>query len=142
MRGIEHTGFIVNDLEKSINFYRKLGFNLLRKTSMPHAMMYLGETIIELSPGLNIQPHGFHLALYTDNIEEDVAKLTEQGIESTPIETAQGPLISRIKVGIVEYADPHPVDSKLVDCMMPNMNWKRTTFKDPDGINIELWQRN
>ncbi len=44
--------------------------------------------------------------------------------------------------GVVELADPIPEGPKLLGCMTPTEKWKRVSFKDPDGISIELWQRN
>ena len=67
MTKIEHTGFTATDLETSIQFYQKLGFKTLRKTNIPHAMLYLEDTVIEITQGQ--KPTGFHLALTTDNIE-------------------------------------------------------------------------
>ncbi|MFH1179056.1 MAG: VOC family protein [Candidatus Bathyarchaeota archaeon] len=139
MIGFEHIGFTVTDLDTSVAFYTRLGFRLLRKTNMPHALMYLGDAVIELTQGPPSQ--GFHLALSTDNIVTDVALLQENGIETTQIQDNQTPLIKEKKQKITEYADPTPTDPKLYDCMMPNTGWKRATLKDPDGVHIEIWQR-
>ncbi len=139
MIGFEHTGFTVTDLDASVAFYTRLGFKLLRKTNTPHALMYLGDAVIELTQGP--PPQGFHLALSTDHIEADVALLRMNGIETTQIQDNQTPLIRDMKNKITEYANPAPTDPKLYDCMMPNMGWKRASLKDPDGIHIEIWQR-
>ncbi|HHL41663.1 MAG TPA: VOC family protein, partial [Candidatus Bathyarchaeota archaeon] len=48
MIGLEHPGILVSDLERSIKFYEKIGFKILRKTNRPHAMMYLGDAILEI----------------------------------------------------------------------------------------------
>ena len=75
MKGIEHTCISVNDLERSIEFYKKIGFKILRKTTRPHAMMYLGNDILEIIPRLEEDrrngfspPFPFHIAFYTDNL--------------------------------------------------------------------------
>jgi len=139
MTRIEHTGFTVTDLETSIQFYKKVGFKTLRKTNIPHAMLYLENTIIELTQGT--KPQGFHIALTTPNIETYTQELRNKGIETTPIQDKTTPLIRDMKQKITEYADPTPQTQELIDCMIPNTNWKRTTLKDPDDIHIEIWQR-
>ena len=139
MTKIEHTGFTATDLETSIQFYQKLGFKTLRKTNIPHAMLYLEDTVIEITQGQ--KPTGFHLALTTDNIEAYTAELQKQGIQTTPIQDNQTPLIRDMKQKITETADPTPTSQQLIDIMTPNTNWKRTTLKDPDNIPIEIWQR-
>jgi catechol 2,3-dioxygenase-like lactoylglutathione lyase family enzyme len=148
MKGIEHPGIYVSDLEKSIEFYQKLGFQTLRKTTRPHAMMYLGNDILEIMPRLEeVEKEGFsppfpyHIAFYTDDIEEDLANLHEQGIETGEVFWVTGSALENTREGIVEYADPSPVDPKLFGCMMPSNKWKVVRFKDPDGINLEIWQR-
>jgi catechol 2,3-dioxygenase-like lactoylglutathione lyase family enzyme len=139
MTKIEHTGFTVTNLETSIQFYKKLGFKTLRKTSIPHAMLYLNDTVIELTQGA--APTGFHIALTTDNIEAYIAELNRQGIETSPIQDNQTPLIRDMKQKITETATPPPHQQTLQNIMTPNNNWKRTTLKDPDNIPIEIWQR-
>jgi len=148
MLGIEHPAIYVSNLEQSIEFYMKLGFNILRKTKRPHAMMYLGNDIIEIIPGLDKMkedgfspPYPFHLGFYTDDIEKDVAELRRKGIEVGDITSFSGSSLDSALAGIVEYADPYPEDSKLFGCMKPSDKWRRVGFKDPDGINIEIWQR-
>ena len=145
MNGIEHPGILVSDLERSIGFYQKLGFKILRKTSRHHVMMYLGNDILEITPGLDDvakkthSSFSFHLSLHTDNIEEDVTHLRELGIEIGEIMRFSGKVLEALIDAVVEYAEPVPDDSKLLGCMKPSENWKRVAFKDPDGISIELW---
>jgi len=148
MLGLEHPCIYVSDLEKSIEFYKKLGFKILRKTNRPHAMMYLGTDIIEIIPELDkIQkdgfspPYPFHLGFYTDDIGAVVASLREQGIEAGDIVSYSDSALEDALAGIIKYADPVPEDSKLLGCMKPSKKWRRVGFKDPDGINIEIWQR-
>ena len=149
MIGIEHPAIYVTDLEISIDFYQKLGFKILRKTNRPHAMMYLGNDIIEIMPRLDelknqgfSPPFPYHLALHTDNIEEDVARLQEEGIETGEIVTFSDTRLENLLAGVVEYAEPNPDNPKLFGCMKPSENWRRVAIKDPDGIDIEIWQRN
>jgi catechol 2,3-dioxygenase-like lactoylglutathione lyase family enzyme len=89
MLGIEHPAIYVSDLEKSIRFYKKLGFKMLRKAEGIRALMYLGTDIIEIIPSLNkmredgfTPPYPYHIGFYTDDIERDLAELHMQGIET------------------------------------------------------------
>lgn len=152
MKGIEHTCIFVSDLERSIEFYKKLGFKILRKTSWPHAMMYMGNDILEIIPQLEqykkegfSPPYPYHLAFYTDDIEEDVRKLNEQGIETSPISTMSRSQFDSSEVQMVEQAEPEPSDPKLYGCMIPSEDegqpWKSVKFNDPDGIPLEIRQR-
>ncbi len=100
---IEHTGITVNDLEKSINWYKNnFGFEEVKRFEKPSlklrgASLKLGENFLEI-----ICPYDFnsdfankrtnvidalsagginHLALSVDNIEDSYKKLGESGAE-------------------------------------------------------------
>ncbi len=53
MLGIEHPAIYVSDLERSIEFYEKLGFKILRKAEGIRALLFLGNDIIEIIPSLD-----------------------------------------------------------------------------------------
>ena len=151
MKGIEHPAIYVSDLERSIDFYQKLGFKILRKTSTPHAMMYLSNDILEIIPRLEEKEEGFsppfpyHIGFYTDNLDEDVRRLKELGINTGPITSTSCTQLAKSSARVVEHAEPEPTDLKLLGCMIPsedeNRPWRRVRFLDPDGITLEIWQR-
>ena len=152
MKGIEHPAIYVSDLERSIIFYKKLGFKILRKTAIPHVMMYLDNDILEIIPRLEEDiktgfspPFPYHLGFYTDNLEEDVKRLSMLGIDTGPIITTSRLQLAGSRARILEHLKPEPTDPKLLGCMIPsedeNRPWQRVRFNDPDGIILEIWQR-
>jgi catechol 2,3-dioxygenase-like lactoylglutathione lyase family enzyme len=153
MLGIEHPAIYVSDLEKSIDFYKKLGFKILRKTARPHAMMYLGTDILEIIPSLEQNkrdgfrpPYPYHIGLYTDDIDEDIRRLNAQGIKTGPVRITTRKQLQSSQARVLEHAEPEPSNPKLLGCMIPsedeNKPWKTMRFEDPDGITVEIWQRN
>ena len=93
IRQIEHTAIIVTDMDRSIAFYRSLGFEVrLRGTNPAREMTFLYlpqhpgveiELIRELNPDTTFSEDGIvnHLAFRVDHIEETIAALKEQGVE-------------------------------------------------------------
>lgn len=143
----EHACIMVNDLEKSINFYTKVfGFKILRKTARPHAFLYLGRDTLEIIPDKEINQKTprplFHLAFYTNKpLEKEVKRLNKMGIKTRPIVTT-----TFQQAQIVQMSEPPPTDPKLLGVMKPGTKdpkkaWKWISFKDPDGIMIEICER-
>ena len=156
MLGIEHPAIYVSDLEKSIEFYKKLGFRILRKTARPHAMMYLPGTnsIIEIIPDLEqfkkdgfTPPFPYHIGFYTDDLDGWVKRLNAEGIETDPVRESSRTTLDKGRARIVEHPPEVEVasDPTLLGCMIPSEDeerpWKSMRFKDPDGITLEFWQR-
>jgi catechol 2,3-dioxygenase-like lactoylglutathione lyase family enzyme len=148
MIGFEHTCISVSDLERSIEFYKKLGFKILRKAEGIRAIMFLGNDIIEIIPKLDkmkkdgfTPPFPFHIGFHSDDLEKDVALLHEQGIETGPVVHWVGERLEKSLAEHTQYAEPAPEDPKLLGCMMPSEEWKGVLLKDPDGIVLEIWQR-
>ena len=143
----DHVGIMVSDVEKSIDFYsRVFGMQILRKTSRPHAVMYLGEDILEIIPDKEVSQKTpkpiYHLAFYTDMpLEEEVKRLNAMGIETSPILTT-----TIEEARIVQTPETPPKSEKLQGAMKPGTKdprkpWKRINFCDPDGILLELLER-
>ena len=148
MLGIEHTAIYVSDLEKSVDFYKKIGFKILRKAEGIRAIMFLGDSIIEIIPSLEKMkqdgfspPYPYHIGFHTDDIEKDLTMLHEQGIETGEIFQWTGARLENALAENTEYADPPPKTPKLLGCMMPSEKWKAVRLNDPDGIVLEIWQR-
>lgn len=122
LNSIHHIAIIVSNYEISKNFYVNiLGFKIIRENYRKERNSYkldlkIGDSEIELfsmneCPKRLTRPEACglrHLAFRVDNIEDVIAELNSNGIESEPIR-------------IDEYT-----------------NKKFTFFKDPDGLPLEL----
>ena len=122
LNSIHHIAIIVSNYEISKNFYVNiLGFEIIRENYRKERNSYkldlkIGNSEIELfsmneCPKRLTRPEACglrHLAFRVDNIEDVIAELNSNGIESEPIR-------------IDEYT-----------------NKKFTFFKDPDGLPLEL----
>ena len=122
LNSIHHIAIIVSNYEISKNFYVNiLGFEIIRENYRKERNSYkldlkIGDSEIELfsmneCPKRLTRPEACglrHLAFRVDNIEDVIAELNSNGIESEPIR-------------IDEYT-----------------NKKFTFFKDPDGLPLEL----
>src|SRR5215216_5812587 len=79
MRGVHHTGIIVSDLERSIDFYRDvLGLELLTEPSPVFDDPQLGK-------GLGVP--GAALRIATFAVGDDVVELLEYAAPPSPIDT-------------------------------------------------------
>jgi catechol 2,3-dioxygenase-like lactoylglutathione lyase family enzyme len=112
MLGIEHPAIYVSDLEKSIEFYKKLGFKILRKTASPHAMMYQPSSndIIEIIPRLEQNkkdgfkpPFPYHIGFYTDDLDGWIKRLNAEGIKTTPVNVSTRTTLANGRSRIVEH---------------------------------------
>lgn len=118
---IHHVAIICSDHEKSLEFYRKIGFCLIREVWRPErqdhlTMLQAGNITLELfsrpdAPQRVTDPEALglrHLAFQVDHMEEAVRWLKSLGIETEPIRE------DSINGG------------------------KMTFFRDPDGLPLEL----
>ena len=143
----EHAAIMVSDLERSIDFYSKVfGMEILRRTSKPHAFLYLGNDALEIIPDKEVSQKTprplYHLGFYTDKpLEEEVKRLNAMGIETSPIRTT-----TLEQAQIVQMPESLPRNAKLQGAMKPGTKdpkkpWKFVRFNDPDGILLEIWER-
>ncbi len=118
---IHHVAIICSDHEKSLEFYQKIGFHLIRDVWRPErqdhlTMLQLGSITLELfsrpdAPQRVTDPEALglrHLAFQVDRMEEAVRWLKNLGIETEPVRE------DGINGG------------------------KMTFFRDPDGLPLEL----
>ncbi len=122
LKHIHHVAIITSDYEKTKDFYvRKLGFKVIRENYREDRADYkidlqLGDCELEVfvvknAPARPSYPEALglrHLAFKVKDIEEAVAWLNEQGIETEPIR---------------------------FDVFTQN---RMTFFKDPDGLPLEI----
>jgi len=116
---IDHVALHVTDLDGSVKFYEKhFGFKHYFQhaagSGAQIAYLKLGDTVLELTHHFDGAMTGFHFCLETDNFDETVAKLQNDGVK----------LIRA----------PHDTAARE-----PRENgWRRVVFAGPDGEQIEL----
>lgn len=113
--GIDHIEIIVRDVEKHVEFYQKLGFNLIKRTDHHGGSAELqlpgeNQPIIEIhallteeNPGIN------HISFRCDDVDATYEELTAKGIDF--------------------YEAPSPV---------PVTGRRNALFRDPDGWRLQL----
>ena len=122
---IEHIGIIVEDIDRTIKFYEKLGFKLLgpprdRPTgSGKVCFLKKGHTMYEVfSPPREGQTVGVdHIAYTVDNIEKVYEELSKEGYQFTRGKDGAPSKINQM---------PAPMARKLL------------FLTDPDGLVIQL----
>ena len=91
--GIQHIGLPTNDLEKTIDFYQTLGFEVIHRVSIPSdnvAFLKLKNTVVEAYQSTGApQAKGFdgaidHIALDVDDVEAVWEAVQAAGL--TPME--------------------------------------------------------
>ena len=81
---------------RSIQFYEKLGFELLLQKEDKYATMIRGDFVMSISPvkaseslttyrQFKLPPYGVEIVLYTDRVKELRAELMQQGLTATEI---------------------------------------------------------
>ena len=142
MRGVHHTGIIISDLERSIDFYRDvLGLELLTEPSPVFDDPQLGK-------GLGVP--GAALRIATFAVGDDVVELLEYAAPPSPIDTPmpQNALgahhvafrVDDIAAKVAELEDRGVTFLSPVNRVDEGVlaGWRWVYFRDPDGITLEL----
>ena len=127
IKSIEHIGIMVNDINQSVEFYTTvLGFLILRKIEMDEfsavfvekdgskieLMEYRGKNVPKRSKGTELKigsiPLNDHISFSVEDIEDTVIELKNKGVKLE--------------------LEPMELESGM----------KLASFKDPDGVLIEL----
>lgn len=135
---LDHTGFIVKDLDKSLDFYvNKLGFEL---------KMRWYETAEQCQPGMGVPGGDMELAkLEGYGTVVEVSQFLHSAGSDEPIEP------NRIGVGhvsftvndlpaLVEYLKGEGVELASEPMVVPELNITWVHVLDPDGIRVEFMQ--
>jgi lactoylglutathione lyase len=116
---IDHVAIHVSDLRRSIDFYEKhFGFKHYFQHAasggLQIAYLKLGDTVLELTHHSEGEMKGFHFCLETDNFDQTITKLQNDGVKllRAPHDTAA--------------REPRET------------GWRRVVFAGPDGEQIEL----
>ena len=85
VKGLSHIGIFVTDMERSVDFYKRLGFTLDNEANIhvKLAFMSAGTCLIELIEQKDLsRPAGVidHIAMEVDDIEAAVAQAKANGI--------------------------------------------------------------
>jgi lactoylglutathione lyase len=116
---IDHVAVHVSDLDRSIKFYEqhfgsKHYFQHAAGGGLQIAYLKLGDTVLELTHHPGEALSGFHFCLETDNFDETIAQLQQNGVKL--IRAAH------------DTAAREPREN----------GWRRVVFSGPDGEQIEL----
>ncbi|HUV54323.1 MAG TPA: VOC family protein [Candidatus Krumholzibacteriaceae bacterium] len=98
MTKLDHIGFIVSDLEKSLAFYQKLfGFKVVKRFTFGTSNIVLldvGDGLLELiqrpGPGTPPVENRSHIALLEPDFDEKVKTLGKMGVEKRLIDGDNG----------------------------------------------------
>ena len=116
--GLSHIGIFVKDMEKSIDFYKRLGFTLDNRASIHVKLAFLsaGTCLIELIEQKDVtRAAGVvdHIAMEVDDIDAAIKRAKENGIAMD-----ESSVISRDILGGI----------------------KHMFFEGPDGERLEFFQ--
>ena len=101
--GLAHIGVFVKDIEKSVDFYKRLGFTLDNEveTTVKLAFLSAGTCLIELVEKNDIPPRNAgavdHIAVVVDNIDAAIKNAVTQGIEIDPSKVSELPILGGVK---------------------------------------------
>jgi catechol 2,3-dioxygenase-like lactoylglutathione lyase family enzyme len=148
----EHISIVVNDLEKSIEFYTKIfGYTLARKTETS-AYLYLGTDLLEIMQSISPKeidkpktPEGWwkkahesigisHIGFRVDDMDKTLERLTMLGVD-----IVRPPSVFKPNMKFVLELE----DDKLKRAIQgPEKGWWRIAYvADPDGIILEIVER-
>ena len=142
MRGLHHTGIIVSDLERSIDFYADvLGLEMLTEPSPVFDAPELGEAL-----GVP----GAALRMATFRVGDGTLELLEYSAPASPIgaplpqnaigshhvallvDDIQATFEDLVARGVNFLSEPNEIDEGVLQ------GWRWVYFTDPDGITLEL----
>jgi len=109
--GLAHIGVFVKDIEKSKDFYKRLGFTLDKEeeTTVKLAFLSAGTCLIELVEKSDIPPRAAgsidHVAVVVDDITAAIENVKAQGIAIDASTIATMPILGGIKNVFFEGPD-------------------------------------
>ena len=110
IKGLAHIGVFVNDIDKSIDFYKRLGFTLDNEATLDIRLAFLsaGTCLIELVEIKGERPAGVvdHICVEVDDIDAAIENAKASGIEIDASKVASIPnLLGGIKNVFFEGPD-------------------------------------
>ena len=101
--GLAHIGVFVRDMDKSIDFYKRLGFKLDKEEQLGIRLAFLsaGTCLIELveKTDIPLRDAGVvdHVAVVVDDIVAAIENAKEQGIEIDASKISEVPILGGVK---------------------------------------------
>jgi lactoylglutathione lyase len=109
--GLAHIGVMVKDMDKSLDFYKRLGFVLDKEEQLHIRLAFLsaGNCLIELVEQKNMPPRPAgvvdHIAVVVDNIEAAIENAKANGIEIDASKVSTVPVLGGVKNVFFEGPD-------------------------------------
>ena len=101
--GLAHIGIFVKDIEKSIDFYKRLGFTLDKEEapSIRLAFLSAGTCLVELIEQKDMSKRASgpvdHLAVVVDDIQAAIENAIAQGINIDASTVSEVPILGGVK---------------------------------------------
>jgi len=109
--GLAHIGVFVKDIDKSMDYYKRLGFAVDKEEAMGIRLAFLsaGNCLIELVEQKDLPARNAgvvdHVAMAVDNIEAAIANAKANGIEIDASTVGSAPILGGIKNVFFEGPD-------------------------------------
>jgi len=99
--GLAHIGVFVKDMQKSLDFYKRLGFNLDKEEDIGIKLAFIsaGTCLIELVEKPDARENGVvdHVAMEVDNLEAAIENAKANGIEIDASTISEVPILGGVK---------------------------------------------
>jgi len=109
--GLAHIGIFCKDIEKSMDYYKRLGFTIDKEESLGIRLAFIsaGNCLIELVEQKELPPRTAgvvdHVAMVVDNLEAAIANAKAKGIEIDESTVNSVPILGGVKNVFFEGPD-------------------------------------
>ena len=109
--GLAHIGIFVKDIEKSMDYYKRLGFTVDKEEQLHIRLAFIsaGNCLIELVEQKDLPPRTAgvvdHVAMVVDNLDAAIANAKANGIEIDETTVGSVPILGGVKNVFFEGPD-------------------------------------